>query len=90
MEEDSDPQYGGWFLEEMLDSSLGSRRDGTIGETNEVIAAEVDEELRRRKEFAGRQPGVGSMSFYVFDPATNRYSSYRVFGVPQSGFGPAE
>lgn len=83
-EDDSDPSTGGWFFEEMLDANLGKRRVGRISEDNTVLADERDEELERRKQFAERQPGRGGGSFYVFDPSTNRYSSYRVFGVPQS------
>ncbi|MDF2377438.1 MAG: filamentous hemagglutinin N-terminal domain-containing protein [Verrucomicrobiales bacterium] len=83
-EDESDPATGGWFFEEMLDASLGKRRDGRISEDGVVLNGERDEELQRRKIFASRKAGVGRASFYVFDPATNRYSSYRVFGVPQS------
>jgi len=71
IEDESDPGSGGWLLEDLLDGDIGSDD-------------ERDEELDRRKDFAERQVGRGGLSYYVFDPGTNRYSSYRVFGVPQA------
>jgi hypothetical protein len=71
IEDESDPGAGGWLLEDLLDGDIGSDD-------------ERNEELDRRKEFAERQVGRGGLSYYVYEPGTNRYSSYRVFGVPQA------
>jgi len=71
IEDESDPGSGGWLLEDLLDGDIGSDD-------------ERDEELDRRKDFAERQVGRGGLSYYVYEPGTNRYSSYRVFGVPQA------
>lgn len=84
MEDDSPIATGGTFLEELLDSSIGDRRYSEIEPGSEVLAEEDDEEMWRRKRNASRQVGKGSLTYYVFDPGTNRYSSYRVFGVEQS------
>jgi len=51
------------------------------------IKEEEEEERRRR---AGE--GLQGETYYVFDPETNRYSSYRIFGTPSwiEPFGPIE
>jgi hypothetical protein len=72
MEDESDPSAGGWLLEDLLDGDIGSEE-------------EQNEELTRRQNESGRKVGRGALTYYVFDPGTNRYSSYRVFGVPQAG-----
>ncbi|MDF1826206.1 MAG: hypothetical protein P1U68_16285, partial [Verrucomicrobiales bacterium] len=90
LEDESDPAAGNWFLEEVLDANLGSRKSGDIADDPSVIEQERDEELERRKAFAARQAGRGGASYYVYDPATNRYSSYRVFGVPQTSLSTAQ
>lgn len=90
VEDESDPASGGWFFEEVLDANLGSRKSSDIADDPSVIDQENDEELSRRKAFAERQAGRGGSSYYVFDPATNRYSSYRVFGVPQTNLPTAQ
>lgn len=87
MYDDSPVGTGGSFVEELLDSGLGSRRYGEITTGSDVLEDEDDEERLRRKRRASQQVGRGAVSYYVFDPATNRYSSYRVFGVEQSRFG---
>jgi len=84
MEDDSDPSTGVMTFEEWLDGRLGSRQEGRNGTSGSVVEEEEDEELRRRKRFAKRQVGRGALTYYVFDPGTNRLSSYRVFGVPQT------
>jgi len=84
MEDDSNPSTGVMTFEEWLDGNLGSRREGRNGTPGSVIEDEEDEELRRRKRFAKRQVGRGALTYYVFDPGTNRLSSYRVFGVPNT------
>ncbi|MEQ1843457.1 MAG: hypothetical protein ABL994_23870, partial [Verrucomicrobiales bacterium] len=82
MEDDSAPSTGVMTFEEWLDGRLGSRQEGRNGTSGSVVEDEEDEELRRRKRFAKRQVGRGALTYYVFDPGTNRLSSYRVFGVP--------
>jgi len=77
-DEESDPDTGGFFLEELLDSGLGSRRGASD------LEEERNEELRRRQNLARRQVGRGQNTFYVFNPSTNQYSSLRVFGVAES------
>ncbi len=42
--------------------------------------------IRRKR---GRAGGPVGMTFYVFEPGTNRYSSYRVFGNQVTTFYPA-
>lgn len=84
LENDRDPAAGATMVEEWLDGHLGSRRNGRATVTGEMLEDEEDEELLRRKRIAQRKVGKSGFSYYVFDPATNRYSSYRVFGVPQT------
>lgn len=57
--------------------TLANRLDRLFGDTTEEDEAE--EEERRRRARANAAGAVGS-SFYVYEPGTNRYSSYRVFG----------
>jgi filamentous hemagglutinin family protein len=45
-----------------------------------------DNEERRERRRGGAGP-VG-LTYYVYEPGTNRYSSYRVFGIPASTFPP--
>jgi filamentous hemagglutinin family protein len=84
MEDDSPIATGGSFIEELLDSSVGDRRYSEIEPGSDVLEDEDDEELWRRKLRAARPVGKGSLTYYVFDPGTNRYSSFRVFGVEQT------
>ncbi len=85
--DDSPTSTGGSMFEELLDGSLGERRDGEITTGSDIIEDEEDEEMERRKRRASQKVGRSGVSYYVFDPATNRYSSYRVFGVEQSRLG---
>lgn len=90
-EGDEDPATGGWFFEEMLDGALGPRRSSrSTGTDGEVLASEQDEEQIRRKRNAARPAGRGGVSYYVYNPGTNEYSSFRVFGAPQSNLQTAE
>jgi hypothetical protein len=84
MEDDSPIATGGSFIEELLDSSVGDRRYSEIEPGSDVMEDEDNEELWRRKLRAARPVGKGSLTYYVFDPGTNRYSSFRVFGVEQT------
>src|SRR5690606_1296578 len=65
--------------------------DGYLfGETFESFDRIRDfEEEERRKRAADELVGE---TYYVFDPETNRYSSYRVFGTPSwlEPFGPVD
>ena len=82
--DEADPATGNWFLEELADGLVGSRRDGIDSVSGEVLDEERDEELERRQEFASRKVGKVGLTYYVFSPGTNRYSSYRLFGVPRT------
>lgn len=84
MESDNDPSTGGWVFEKALDRRAGPRREGRIEDDPSILQDEQDEELERRREVASRGVGLGGLTYYVFDPATNRYSSFQVFGVPAS------
>lgn len=74
-------EAGATRLENRLDNLVGSRRNSF----SEEELAEEEEARRRRSE-----KGVGSigLTYYVFDPGTNRYSSYRVFGTAFDQFYP--
>lgn len=75
-------ESGFWTTENALDNLFGERRDSSSEE-------ERDEELARRIA-RGQGGGPVGMSFYVFQPGTNRYSSYRVFGNQVGSFYPVE
>ncbi|MEM7602179.1 MAG: hypothetical protein AAF357_12280, partial [Verrucomicrobiota bacterium] len=67
---------GGSRLENGLDGFFGKRK-------NSYSASEIEEERRRlRRNIAGGVGPGGGLTFYVFDPGTNKYSSYQVFGIP--------
>jgi len=84
LEDDSPTADGATFIEEVLDGSFGNRTYADIAPGSTVLEEEEDEELLRRKRAAARQVGRGALTYYVYDPGTNRYSSYRVFGVEQT------
>jgi len=69
-------------VENALDNLFGDRRDSNSEE-------EHDEERRSRIARAQAGGPLG-MNFYVFEPGTNRYSSYRVFGYQVGSFLPVE
>jgi len=69
-------------FENAIDNAFGPRQDSTSEE-------EEDEEERRRKRRAAEKVGPIGLTFYVYDPATNRLSSYRVFGTPSATLAPA-
>lgn len=71
-----------WRAENALDNLFGDRRDSNSEE-------EQDEE-RASRIARGQAGGPVGMSFYVFEPGTNRYSSYRVFGYQVGSFIPGE
>lgn len=82
--ENSEFETGGWFFEEFLDASLGERRDGMIEDDPTLLEDESDEEEERRRRRSERKVGRAALTYYVYSPGTNRYSSYRVFGVPRT------
>lgn len=59
------------------EANFENRLDRLFGDTSEDD--EEEEEERRRRARANAAGAVGS-TFYVYEPGTNRYSSYRVFG----------
>ena len=69
------------FAEDALDSLFGNNPAGDL----EVIEREEAEELIRRKRAASAS--FGGVTFYTYHPDTNRYSSLRIFGVPQANLG---
>lgn len=60
-------------LENLLDDLFGPRRDSASSE-------ETEEERRSRRNRGRRGVGPIGATFYTYDPGTNAYSSYRVFG----------
>jgi hypothetical protein len=82
-ERDAETQEGAdaWSIEDRLDNMFGERRDSNSQE-------EQDEEEESRIE-RGNAGGPVGMTFYVYEPGTNRYSSYRVFGNKVTTFYPA-
>lgn len=84
MESDAPLAIGRPFIEQVLDGTLGPRSDGAIAPGSTVLDEEKDEELLRRQRRAAEKVGKSGLTYYVFDPGTNRYSSFRVFGVDQS------
>lgn len=74
-------ESGAWKIENRLDNLFGDRRDSF---SEEELAEE--EESRRNR---GSQVGSIGLTFYVFEPGTNKYSSYRVFGNSVGSFYPA-
>lgn len=53
---------------------------------DEVREDEEDDERERER----RKKGVGplGLTYYIYEPGTNRYSSYRIFGIPAGSFAP--
>jgi filamentous hemagglutinin family protein len=82
-ERDEDTQEGAdtWSVEDGLDGLFGDRRDSDSQEEQDE-----EEESRIQRGNAGGPVGV---TFYVYEPGTNRYSSYRVFGNQATTFYPA-
>lgn len=74
-------ESGAWRIENALDNLFGSRRDSTM--------EEEEDEDRRRRRARGQSSGQVGMTYYVYEPGTNRYSSYRVFGNQLTTFYPA-
>ena len=54
-----------------------------------LAEAQSDEE-DDKKERERRKSGVGplGLTYYIYEPGTNRYSSYRIFGIPAGSFAP--
>lgn len=82
--------FGGYLFMDSYDSFFRSSElflyDG-YDEMLEGVAysdALEDDEDRERRRRASRQVGRGALTYYIYYPGTNRYSSYRVFGVEQS------
>ncbi|MCB1206100.1 MAG: hypothetical protein KDN18_17700, partial [Verrucomicrobiae bacterium] len=79
-DEETLEESGAWRLENSLDNLFGDRRDSGSEE-------ERDEE-REDRIARGSGGGPVGMTFYIFEPGTNRYSSYRVFGNQITSFYP--
>ncbi len=78
---EDDENYYYTFAEDALDSMIGNNAPGDF----EIIEREEAEELLRRQRAASAV--FGGVTFYTYNPDTNRYSSLRIFGVPQSNLG---
>ncbi|MDC0311815.1 filamentous hemagglutinin N-terminal domain-containing protein [bacterium] len=78
--DESGEENGFKNAERALDNIFGSRTDGDE-------EGEEDEEKRRRRERASRPVGNIGLTYYVFDPQGNKYSSHRVFGAGVAGSG---
>jgi len=63
--------------------------DGYDGLLDGISLEDALEEEGTQRRRAARKVGAAGTTFYVFDPFTNRYSSYVVFGVPHSRLGAA-
>ncbi len=72
------------IFEEILDGNAGPRRHGTVAVGSTVLEEEDDEDALHQKRRAARKVGKGALTYYVYDPGTNRYSSYRVFGAERT------
>ena len=77
----------------MRDDSLLS--DGYAGGDDSLYGILSLEEVREddeddERERARRKKGVGplGLTYYIYEPGTNRYSSYRIFGIPAGSFAP--
>lgn len=86
--------FGGFFLPGQLgdfEEDEGILAMGLAGENNGLFDAigmdEADDDSnlgrKRRKRLTGGVGPIG-LTYYTFNPDTNKYSSYRVFGVEQS------
>jgi hypothetical protein len=49
-----------------------------------------EQENRRRRLARDSKVGKSGVTFYVFEPGTNKYSSYYLFGYPLSDLSPAQ
>lgn len=81
-DEDTQESNGAAQFEKRLDKMFGPRRDPN--------SFEEQEEEERRKARRGSAAGQVGVSYYIYEPGTNRYSSYRVFGNQITNFYPAQ
>ena len=81
-DENGDGSNGIWSIEDRLDQNFGMRRGPTTEE-------EEDEERKSLEKKRAQKVGPLGLAYYVYDPATNKYSSYRVFGQQSSDFSPS-
>lgn len=79
LDESLQEESGAWGIENSLDNMFGDRRDSFSPE-------EQDEEERRRRRRVEQGVGPIGSTYYVYDPGTNRYSSYRIFGNLTTNF----
>ena len=79
LDESEQQESGAWAIENSLDNMFGDQRDSFSVE-------EQDEEERRRRRRAEKGVGPLGLTYYVYDPGTNRYSSYRLFGNLTTNF----
>lgn len=96
------PPFGFIDYIDLLDLFESSERDEYLLEEDgfgdglldglalEEASDEDDESSNRRRRFNGIKVGSIGLVFYAFEPGTNRYSSYAVFGYPLSGLSVAQ
>ena len=74
--------------EDVLGDGYAGGDDSLYGilSLEEVQENEEDDEKERER----RKSGVGplGLTYYIYEPGTNRYSSYRIFGIPAGSFAP--
>jgi len=74
--------------EDVLGDGYAGGDDSLYGilSLEEVQEDEEDDEKERER----RKGGVGplGLTYYIYEPGTNRYSSYRIFGIPAGSFAP--
>lgn len=75
-------------VEESGVSRLENRLDQSLGKRRLVDSPEEREEDERSRRARGNAAGALGMSYYLFVPGTNTYSSFRVFGHQAGNFYP--
>lgn len=62
----------------------------SIGIEDAVDSEDGDDDKRRRRVREESKVGLSGVTFYVFEPGTNKYSSYFVFGFPSADLSAAQ
>ncbi|MEM9017708.1 MAG: hypothetical protein AAGC68_11895, partial [Verrucomicrobiota bacterium] len=73
MDPENSEENGAWGVENSLDNLFGERR-------NSFSEEEIEEEKEEKRQRAANGVGPLGLTFYIYEPGTNQYSSYRVFG----------
>lgn len=70
--------------DDLLDTEVAGEQHSLLDVLGEDDNEDDNEDDRRRKRYSRYGTPVG-LTYYTFDPATNKYSSYRVFGTQLQG-----